>query len=82
MVLFFSGGAAEFLPTSGRDQSYPAYLERARYTGGLGRTFFEGHHHQWVDEQGLKVLAPYSVRQADLRPWMPRRPLDRLTKKL
>ncbi len=38
----------------------------ARYTGGL----WVGHFlkvitHQWMDERGAKVLAPYSVRQAE-----------------
>ena len=38
----------------------------ARYTGGL----WVGHFlkvitHQWVEERGMKVLAPFSVRQAE-----------------
>ena len=41
-------------------------LRGARYTGGL----WVGHFmkvitHQWVDERGMKVLAPYSMRQAE-----------------
>ncbi len=41
-------------------------LRGARYTGGL----WVGHFmkvitHQWVDERGTKVLAPYAMRQAE-----------------
>jgi len=41
-------------------------LRGARYTGGL----WVGHFlkvitHQWVDARGVKVLAPYSVRQGE-----------------
>ena len=41
-------------------------LRGARYTGGL----WVGHFmkvitHQWVDERGMKVLAPYAMRQAE-----------------
>ncbi len=49
-------GTNHILPTSGG----------ARYTGGL----WVGHFlkvitHQWVDERGVKVLAPYSARQGE-----------------
>ncbi len=57
----------------------------ARYTGGL----WVGHFlkvitHQWVDEQGMKVLAPYSVRQAEFETMDAHRraALIRLTNKL
>ena len=57
----------------------------ARYTGGL----WVGHFlkvitHQWVDEQGVKVLAPYSVRQAEFETMDAHRraALIRLTNKL
>ena len=57
----------------------------ARYTGGL----WVGHFlkvitHQWVDERGVEVLAPYSVRQAEFETMDAHRraALIRLTDKL
>jgi len=49
-------GTNHILPTGGT----------AKYTGGL----WVGHFlkimtHQWVDERGVQLLAPYSVRQAE-----------------
>lgn len=41
-------------------------LRAAKYTGGLWvGNYLKVITHQWVDEQGVKVLAPYSVRQAE-----------------
>lgn len=65
--LFLGEAAAEVFAdkVAGTNHILPT-LRGARYTGGL----WVGHFmkvitHQWVDEQGLRVLAPYSVRQAE-----------------
>ncbi len=41
-------------------------LRAAKYTGGLWvGNYMKVITHQWVDEQGVQLLAPYSVRQAE-----------------
>lgn len=68
-------GTNHILPTSGG----------ARYTGGLWvGNFMKVITHQWVDEQGMKELAPYSVRQAEFEGMDAHRraALIRLTNKL
>lgn len=57
----------------------------ARYTGGLWvGNFLKVITHQWVDEQGVKELAPYSVRQSEFEGMDAHRraALIRLTNKL
>ena len=65
--LFLGEAAAEVFAdkVAGTNHILPT-LRGARYTGGL----WVGHFlkvitHQWVDEGGVRVLAPYSVRQAE-----------------
>ena len=57
----------------------------ARYTGGLWiGHFLKVITHQWVDERGVEVLAPYSVRQGEFETMDAHRraALIRLTDKL
>jgi len=84
--LFLGEAAAEVFAdkVAGTNHILPT-LRGARYTGGL----WVGHFmkvitHQWVDERGIKVLAPYSVRQAEFETMDAHRraALIRLTKKL
>jgi len=65
--LFLGEAAAEVFAdkVAGTNHILPT-LRGARYTGGL----WVGHFlkvitHQWVDARGVKVLAPYSVRQGE-----------------
>jgi histidinol dehydrogenase/sulfopropanediol 3-dehydrogenase len=65
--LFLGEQAAEVFAdkVAGTNHILPT-LRGARYTGGL----WVGHFlkvitHQWVDERGVKTLAPYSVRQGE-----------------
>ena len=65
--LFLGEAAAEVFAdkVAGTNHILPT-LRGARYTGGL----WVGHFlkvitHQWVDERGVKVLAPYSARQGE-----------------
>ncbi len=65
--LFLGESAAEVFAdkVAGTNHILPT-LRGARYTGGL----WVGHFlkvltHQWVDERGVQVLAPYSVRQGE-----------------
>jgi histidinol dehydrogenase/sulfopropanediol 3-dehydrogenase len=65
--LFLGEAAAEVFAdkVAGTNHILPT-LRGARYTGGLWvGNFLKVITHQWVDEQGMKVLAPYSVRQAE-----------------
>lgn len=64
--LFLGAAAAEVFAdkVSGTNHILPTN-RAARYTGGL----WVGHFlkvitHQWVDERGVQLLAPYSARQA------------------
>ena len=84
--LFLGEDAAEVFAdkVAGTNHILPT-LRGARYTGGL----WVGHFmkvitHQWVDERGTKVLAPYSVRQAEFETMDAHRraALIRLTNKL
>jgi histidinol dehydrogenase/sulfopropanediol 3-dehydrogenase len=85
-VLFLGETAAEVFAdkVAGTNHILPT-LRGARNTGGL----WVGHFlkvitHQWVDERGVKVLAPYSVRQAEFETMDAHRraALIRLTNKL
>jgi len=65
--LFLGEAAAEVFAdkVAGTNHILPT-LRGARYTGGL----WVGHFlkvitHQWIDDRGVQVLAPYSVRQAE-----------------
>lgn len=65
--LFLGESAAEVFAdkVSGTNHILPT-ARAARYTGGL----WVGHFlkvitHQWVDERGVQLLAPYSERQAE-----------------
>ena len=65
--LFLGESAAEVFAdkVSGTNHILPT-ARAARYTGGL----WVGHFlkvitHQWVDERGVQLLAPYSARQAE-----------------
>jgi len=65
--LFLGESAAEVFAdkVSGTNHILPT-ARAARYTGGL----WVGHFlkvitHQWVDESGVQLLAPYSARQAE-----------------
>jgi histidinol dehydrogenase/sulfopropanediol 3-dehydrogenase len=65
--LFLGEAAAEVFAdkVAGTNHILPT-MGGARYTGGLWvGNFLKVITHQWVDEQGMKVLAPYSVRQAE-----------------
>ena len=65
--LFLGEAAAEVFAdkVAGTNHILPT-LKGARYTGGLWvGNFLKVITHQWVDEQGMKLLAPYSVRQAE-----------------
>jgi sulfopropanediol 3-dehydrogenase len=65
--LFLGEAAAEVFAdkVAGTNHILPT-LRGARYTGGLWvGHFMKVMTHQWVDERGVKVLAPYSVRQAE-----------------
>ncbi|MFH1243169.1 MAG: histidinol dehydrogenase [Pseudomonadota bacterium] len=84
--LFLGEAAAEVFAdkVAGTNHILPT-LRGARHTGGL----WVGHFmkvitHQWVDERGVKVLAPYSVRQAEFETMDAHRraALIRLTNKL
>ncbi|MGD2126091.1 MAG: histidinol dehydrogenase [Desulfobacteraceae bacterium] len=84
--LFLGKAAAEVFAdkVAGTNHILPT-LRGARNTGGL----WVGHFlkvitHQWVDERGVKVLAPYSVRQAEFETMDAHRraALVRLTNKL
>ena len=84
--LFLGQAAAEVFAdkVAGTNHILPT-LAGARYTGGL----WVGHFlkvitHQWVDERGVGVLAPYSVRQAEFETMDAHRraALIRLTHKL
>jgi sulfopropanediol 3-dehydrogenase len=84
--LFLGENAAEVFAdkVAGTNHILPT-LRGARNTGGL----WVGHFlkvitHQWVDERGVKVLAPYSVRQAEFETMDAHRraALIRLTNKL
>ncbi len=84
--LFLGESAAEVFAdkVAGTNHILPT-LRGARYTGGL----WVGHFlkvitHQWVDDQGMRVLAPYSVRQAEFETMDAHRraALIRLTNKL
>ncbi len=84
--LFLGETAAEVFAdkVAGTNHILPT-LRGARYTGGL----WVGHFlkvitHQWVEERGMKVLAPYSVRQAEFETMDAHRraALIRLTNKL
>jgi histidinol dehydrogenase/sulfopropanediol 3-dehydrogenase len=84
--LFLGETAAEVFAdkVAGTNHILPT-LRGARNTGGL----WVGHFlkvitHQWVDERGVKVLAPYSVRQAEFETMDAHRraALIRLTNKL
>jgi sulfopropanediol 3-dehydrogenase len=65
--LFLGEAAAEVFADKVAGTNHILPTQRgARYTGGL----WVGHFlkvitHQWVDERGVKVLAPYSVRQGE-----------------
>lgn len=84
--LFLGEAAAEVFAdkVAGTNHILPT-LRGARHTGGL----WVGHFmkvitHQWVDERGVQVLAPYSVRQAEFETMDAHRraALIRLTNKL
>jgi len=84
--LFLGQAAAEVFAdkVAGTNHILPT-LRGARHTGGL----WVGHFmkvitHQWVDERGMKELAPYSVRQAEFEGMDAHRraALIRLTNKL
>jgi sulfopropanediol 3-dehydrogenase len=84
--LFLGEAAAEVFAdkVAGTNHILPT-LRGARHTGGL----WVGHFmkvitHQWVDERGVKALAPYSVRQAEFETMDAHRraALIRLTNKL
>jgi sulfopropanediol 3-dehydrogenase len=65
--LFLGEAAAEVFAdkVAGTNHILPT-LRGARNTGGLWvGHFLKVMTHQWVDERGVKVLAPYSVRQAE-----------------
>ena len=65
--LFLGQSAAEVFAdkVAGTNHILPT-LGGARYTGGLWvGNFLKIITHQWVDERGVKTLAPYSVRQAE-----------------
>ena len=65
--LFLGESAAEVFADKVSGTNHILPTERAaRYTGGL----WVGHFlkvitHQWVDERGVQLLAPYSARQAE-----------------
>jgi histidinol dehydrogenase/sulfopropanediol 3-dehydrogenase len=84
--LFLGEAAAEVFAdkVAGTNHILPTG-QGARYTGGL----WVGHFlkvitHQWVDERGVEVLAPYSVRQGEFETMDAHRraALIRLTNKL
>ena len=65
--LFLGEAAAEVFAdkVAGTNHILPT-LRGARNTGGLWvGHFLKVMTHQWVDERGVEVLAPYSVRQAE-----------------
>lgn len=65
--LFLGEAAAEVFAdkVAGTNHILPT-LQGARNTGGLWvGHFLKVMTHQWVDERGVEVLAPYSVRQAE-----------------
>ncbi len=65
--LFLGEAAAEVFAdkVAGTNHILPT-LRGARYTGGLWvGNFLKVITHQWVDEKGMKTLAPFSVRQAE-----------------
>ena len=84
--LFLGQAAAEVFADKVAGTNHILPTQRgARYTGGL----WVGHFikvitHQWVDERGMKKLAPYSVRQAEFETMDAHRraALIRLTNKL
>lgn len=84
--LFLGEAAAEVFAdkVAGTNHILPT-LRGARYTGGLWvGNFLKVITHQWVDERGVKVLAPYSVRQGEFETMDAHRraALIRLTNKL
>jgi len=84
--LFLGEAAAEVFAdkVAGTNHILPT-LRGARNTGGLWvGHFLKVMTHQWVDERGVKVLAPYSVRQAEFETMDAHRraALIRLTNKL
>jgi len=84
--LFLGEAAAEVFAdkVAGTNHILPT-LRGARNTGGLWvGHFLKVMTHQWVDERGVKVLAPYTVRQAEFETMDAHRraALIRLTNKL
>jgi histidinol dehydrogenase/sulfopropanediol 3-dehydrogenase len=84
--LFLGEAAAEVFAdkVAGTNHILPT-LRGARNTGGLWvGHFLKVMTHQWVDERGVEVLAPYSVRQAEFETMDAHRraALIRLTNKL
>jgi histidinol dehydrogenase/sulfopropanediol 3-dehydrogenase len=84
--LFLGEASAEVFAdkVAGTNHILPT-LRGARNTGGLWvGHFLKVMTHQWVDERGVKVLAPYSVRQAEFETMDAHRraALIRLTNKL
>lgn len=84
--LFLGEKAAEVFAdkVAGTNHILPT-LRGARYTGGLWvGHFLKVMTHQWVDERGVQVLAPYSVRQGEFETMDAHRraALIRLTDKL
>jgi sulfopropanediol 3-dehydrogenase len=84
--LFLGEAAAEVFAdkVAGTNHILPT-LRGARYTGGLWvGMYLKVITHQWVDERGVKKLAPYSVRQAEFETMDAHRraALIRLTNKL
>ena len=84
--LFLGAAAAEVFAdkVAGTNHILPTG-RGARYTGGLWiGHFLKVITHQWVDERGVEVLAPYSVRQGEFETMDAHRraALIRMTKKL
>jgi sulfopropanediol 3-dehydrogenase len=65
--LFLGESAAEVFADKVSGTNHILPTERAaRYTGGLWvGHFLKAITHQWVDERGVQLLAPYSARQAE-----------------
>jgi sulfopropanediol 3-dehydrogenase len=84
--LFLGETAAEVFADKVAGTNHILPTQRAaRYTGGLWvGNFLKVITHQWVDEQGVKELAPYSVRQSEFEGMDAHRraALIRLTNKL
>jgi histidinol dehydrogenase/sulfopropanediol 3-dehydrogenase len=65
--LFLGESAAEVFAdkVSGTNHILPT-ARAARYTGGLWvGSFLKVITHQWVDQRGVQLLAPYAERQAE-----------------